>query len=142
VGQGSLKTRLEAEIRHKGLKNRVVLRGGLSNARLQALFATCHVFCLPSLERTEAFGVVLLEAMRYGKPIIASDIPGSGPGWVVGEGDCGRLVPPGDAEALARQMEILAIKPEALPRIGPKRPRKLQPEISHSIRGTQHSGNL
>ncbi len=120
VGRGSLRSRLETEIRRKGLQNRVALRGGLSDARLQALFATCHVFCLPSLERTEAFGVVLLEAMRYGKPIIASDIPGSGPGWVVGEGECGRLVSPGDAGALARQMEVLAVNPELCRELGRK----------------------
>ncbi|MCF8129423.1 MAG: glycosyltransferase, partial [Deltaproteobacteria bacterium] len=99
VGDGNLAADLQRAIRQKNLKNRVRLRGGLSNEILQALFATCHVFCLPSLERTEAFGVVLLEAMRYGKPIVASDIPGSGPGWVVREGYCGWLVPPGDVDA-------------------------------------------
>ncbi|MCF8127583.1 MAG: glycosyltransferase family 4 protein, partial [Deltaproteobacteria bacterium] len=55
-----------------------------------------------------AFGVVLLEAMRYGKPIVASDIPGSGPGWVVREGYCGWLVPPGDVDALAVQLNDLS----------------------------------
>ena len=120
VGHGDLKARLESEIRNRKLQHRVVLRGGLSDTTLQALFATCHAFCLPSLERTEAFGVVLLEAMRYGKPIISSDIPGSGPGWVVGEGQCGRLVPPGDVDALAKQMEMLAANPELCRKLGRK----------------------
>jgi glycosyltransferase involved in cell wall biosynthesis len=101
VGEGNLEGRFAKRYPQKGVQNFVRLRGGLSNATLQALFATCQVFCLPSLERTEAFGVVLLEAMRYAKPIVASDIPGSGPGWVVREGDCGWLVPPGDVDALA-----------------------------------------
>jgi len=108
VGDGNLAADLQSAIRQKGLRNRVRLRGGLSDAMLQALFATCHVFCLPSLERTEAFGVVLLEAMRYGKPMVVSDIPGSGPGWVVSEGDCGWLVPPGDVDALAVQLKNLS----------------------------------
>ncbi len=112
VGDGNLRTQLQRAIRRRSLEKRVLLRGGLSNVMLQALFATCDVFCLPSLERTEAFGVVLLEAMRYGKPIVAGDIPGSGPGWVVNEGDCGWLVPPGDVDALARKMENLATNPE------------------------------
>ena len=120
VGDGNLRAHLQAEIRRKGVKNRVLIRGGLSNEMLQALFATCHVFCLPSLERTEAFGVVLLEAMRYGKPIIASDIPGSGPGWVVNEGNCGWLVPPGDVDALARKMENLATNPGLCSELGRK----------------------
>ena len=120
VGAGSLRAQLQRTIRQKGLETRVLLRGGLPNVMLQALFATCHVFCLPSLERTEAFGVVLLEAMRYGKPIVVSDIPGSGPGWVVKEGDCGWRVPPGDVDALAAQMENLAANPGLCRELGRK----------------------
>lgn len=120
VGDGNLRTPLQRAIRRKGLENRVLLRGGLSNEMLQALFATCHVFCLPSLERTEAFGVVLLEAMRYGKPVVASDIPGSGPGWVVRMGECGWLVPPGDVDALAIQLKNLAAEPGLCRELGLK----------------------
>ena len=111
VGEGNLKAELAVEIRRQGVQRQVRLRGGLSNKMLQALFATCDLFCLPSLERTEAFGVVLLEAMRYGKPIVASDIPGSGPGWVVQEGGCGWLVPPGNVHALAKKIAYLAANP-------------------------------
>jgi glycosyltransferase involved in cell wall biosynthesis len=120
VGDGNLAADLQRAIRQKGLKNRVRLRGGLSNEILRALFTTCHVFCLPSLERTEAFGVVLLEAMRYGKPIVVSDIPGSGPGWVVREGDCGWMVPPGDADALAMQLKNLSATPNLCRGLGEK----------------------
>ena len=120
VGDGNLRAHLQRAIRRKGFKRRVLLRGGLSNEALQALFATCDVFCLPSLERTEAFGVVLLEAMRYGKPIIVSDIPGSGPGWVVNEGNCGWLIPPGDVDALTRKMENLAANPGLCCELGRK----------------------
>ncbi len=118
VGHGDLRSQLKRAIRQRGLETRVCLGGGLSDEMLQALFATCDVFCLPSLERTEAFGVVLLEAMRYGKPIIASHIPGSGPGWVVQEGECGWLVPPGDVDALAAKMKNLAANPELCRELG------------------------
>ena len=120
VGHGNLRPQLQRAIRQRGLETRVSLRGGLSDEMLQALFATCDVFCLPSLERTEAFGVVLLEAMRYGKPIIASHIPGSGPGWVVQEGDCGWLVPPGDVDALRIRMKNLVAQPGLCPELGRK----------------------
>ncbi len=119
VGEGDLRTELENEILKEGVADRVRLSGGLSDAALQAAFATCDLFCLPSLERTEAFGVVLLEAMRYGKPVIASDIPGSGPGWIVREGGCGWLVPPGDVTALSALMEKLAAAPDLLRSAGP-----------------------
>ncbi len=55
---------------------------------------------LPSLDRSEAFGIVLIEAMRAGLPVIASDIPGSGVGHVVVDGVTGLLVTPGAADEL------------------------------------------
>ena len=111
VGDGVLRPHLQEEIRKRGLENRVFLRGGLSNEALQSLLATCDVLCLPSLERAEAFGVVLLEAMRYGKALVASDIPGSGTGWVVREGACGLLATPGDEKSLAECLAKLAAEP-------------------------------
>ena len=118
VGDGALRAKLQREITRRGLEGRVYLRGGLSDPELQALLATCHLFCLPSVERTEAFGVVLLEAMRYGRALIVSDIPGSGTGWVVREGSCGFLVPPGDADALADGLKRLADQPSLCEELG------------------------
>jgi glycosyltransferase involved in cell wall biosynthesis len=68
---------------------------------LQAAYAAADALVLPSLDRGEAFGLVLLEAMRARVPVIASAIPGSGIGEVVVDGESGLLVPPGDARALA-----------------------------------------
>ena len=66
-----------------GLNDRVRFLGSVSESKIRSLFSTCDCLCLPSIERTEAFGLVLLEAMAFGKPVVASDIPGSGVGWVV-----------------------------------------------------------
>ncbi|MCB1921196.1 MAG: glycosyltransferase, partial [Candidatus Competibacteraceae bacterium] len=85
----------------------VRLPGFQSEADLNALLATCDVLCLPSLERTEAFGLVLLEAMRFGKPVVVSDISGSGVGWVVDQAGQGLKVPVGDAQALAAALRAL-----------------------------------
>jgi len=57
--------------------------------------------CFHRSNRGEAFGLVLLEAMRARVPVIASAIPGSGIGEVVVDGETGLLTAPGDAEALA-----------------------------------------
>lgn len=92
--------------------------------------ATCDCLCLPSLERTEAFGVVLLEAMRYGKALVAGDIPGSGVGWVLRQGDCGLLVPPGDAEALAESLRTLLSRPDLRRDLG-KRGKRAFERIFH-----------
>lgn len=96
---------LQHMIDNGGLADRVALMGGLPDARLHAMLDTCDCLCLPSVERTEAFGLVLLEAMRYAKPVVASDVEGSGIGWVVENGVSGILVPPADAGALGAAIQ-------------------------------------
>ena len=126
VGGGALRSELQREIGRRGIEERVTLRGELSNIDLQALLATCNLLCLPSIERSEAFGIVLLEAMRYGKALVVSDIPGSGTGWVVRTGSCGFLVPPGDAGALTKVFERLISQPSLCQKMGKKGSESLQ----------------
>jgi rhamnosyl/mannosyltransferase len=111
VGSGDEQTRLTALIRARGLTERVKLLGFRTDADVHGLLATCDVLCLPSLERTEAFGLVLLEAMRFGKPVVASDIPGSGTGWVVRLAGHGLLTVPGDPGSLAGALRRLDSDP-------------------------------
>lgn len=80
---------------------KVWLTGPVSNLDRDALLAIADVFCLPSTSRAEAFGIALLEAMAAGKPVVASDIPGSAVGWV---NESGVGVPPRDAKALAEAL--------------------------------------
>ena len=107
VGQGEEKARLEKLIIELQLTDKVKLYGHCSDEQLIGLLDSCDCFCLPSLERTEAFGVVLMEAMRYHKPVIASAIPGSGVTWVVEDKVTGLLTPPGDVTALAYALQQL-----------------------------------
>ena len=79
VGEGELKENL---IQNKP-KN-VELLGRCSDEQVAALLSTCEAFCLPSIERTEAFGMVLLEAMNYSKPLIVNKMLDSGMSWVAG----------------------------------------------------------
>lgn len=122
IGEGELAVSLKREAREVGVADRVKFAG-----RVEALppwFAACDAFVLPSLERTEAFGVVLMEAMRYAKPILATDIPGSGVPWVVGE--AGWLAPPGDSAALARQITRLHDSPRLRETLGETAHRQFQ----------------
>jgi len=113
VGSGPLKESLQAAIHRAGAAARVVLAGRLSDDALHALFARAALYCLPSVTRAEAFGVVLLEAMAYGLPIVATDIPGSGVPWVNQHGVSGINVPVSDAVALAQACNrILESEPE------------------------------
>lgn len=117
IGSGDQASELRSLVDRLGLGARVRLAGHQNDAQLEAAYRACDVFCLPSLDRAEAFGMVLLEAMRAGKPIIASDIPGSGVGTVAGPDNALR-VPPGDTQALAAAIRTLAASPEQRAALG------------------------
>lgn len=104
VGEGEERPHLERVLDEIGHPPWIRLLGGAEDATCRQLLASCDVFCLPSRERTEAFGIVLLEAMRYGKPLLVGDIPGSGVTWVVREGENGRRLPPEDVAAWERAL--------------------------------------
>jgi len=108
VGEGECAADLRALVEARGLGHRVAFGGALPDDPLASAYATADAFVLPSLDRGEAFGLVLLEAMRAGIAVVASDIAGSGIGFVVADGETGLLSPPGDVAALASTIARLA----------------------------------
>lgn len=100
-GSGPLTGELAARIESLGLGGRVVLAGRMPDAELSDWYAACDLFCLPSTHRSEMFGIVMLEAMNFGKPVVSTAIPRSGVGWVNEDGVTGLAVRPGDPRALA-----------------------------------------
>jgi glycosyltransferase involved in cell wall biosynthesis len=107
VGSGECARELAALAAARNLEGRVRLAGELDDDALARAYAAADALVLPSLDRGEAFGLVLLEAMRAGLPVVASAIPGSGIGEVVVDGGTGRLVAPGDAAGLAAAIDAL-----------------------------------
>ncbi|MCB1998448.1 MAG: glycosyltransferase [Burkholderiaceae bacterium] len=101
-----------------GLAERVRFVGPLSADSVEAYFRLADVFCMASTVRAEAYGVAVLEAMARGLPVVATDIPGSGLGWLHQDGVTGLRVPPGDADALARAIGSLLDAPELRTRFG------------------------
>ena len=102
VGDGDLRSSLQAKIEEKtaaGTAPNVRLLGAVDDPEKHALLAECDVFCLASCERTESFGIVILEAMLHGRPCIVTDLPGSGMPWIVGQSKSGLLVPFEDVHA-------------------------------------------
>lgn len=81
-GEGHLKKTLQEIINQENLNNKVKLLGYLNDEEVLQYYMLCDVFCLSSIEKTEAFGIVLIEAMCFSKPIIATKIIGSGVPWV------------------------------------------------------------
>jgi glycosyltransferase involved in cell wall biosynthesis len=95
AGSGELRSAMEALIETStpfGQEAAAVLLGEVSEQMKHELLQSCDVFCLASRERTEAFGMVLLEAMLHGRPCLVSDLPGSGMPWVVQQAQCGDVV--------------------------------------------------
>lgn len=117
VGVGPEEPLLRKLVTKLGLQGRVSFRGSVDQGTLEHLFNTAAVFCLPSVNRLEAFGVVLLEAMRAGCPVVSSDIPGSGVSWVNSEG---LLVSVGDDRAMASQLDEILSDPALRNRISEK----------------------
>ena len=109
-GDGETRPAILEQIEKMGLDGQVVCPGRLSDHDYWALMKGCEMFCLPSTERTEAFGVVLLEAMAMGKPCISTAIPGSGTGWVNRHGETGLVVQAGNPQALAEGIRLTLSK--------------------------------
>ena len=106
-GTGPLRDKLLRLVEECNLKNKVRLLGHISDEMLPSYYGACDVFCLSSIMKTEAFGIVQLEAMSCGKPIVATNIPQSGVPFVNAHGESGLNVEPSNAKALAKA--IIAI---------------------------------
>ena len=100
VGDGEERKSLSTLIEALSVSERVRILGSLPQADLEDVLSNCDLVCLPSVERTEAFGLVLLEAARAGKPSLVTCVKGSGMSWVVQNGITGWTVEPGSAEDL------------------------------------------
>ena len=100
VGDGPRRGDLDQRARELGLGGRAMFLGELSAARLRHCYRRCRALALPSVTRSEAYGIVQLEAMAAGKPVVNTSLP-TGVPEVSPHGVTGLTVPPGDPAALA-----------------------------------------
>lgn len=105
VGTGPREAFLKQRAQALGLGNLTFL-GRVDEADKRALLELCHAFVFPSHLRSESFGVSLLEAARYGKPMICCEI-GTGTSFVNIDGQTGLVVSPADPPALREAMQRL-----------------------------------
>ena len=110
IGDGVLKGELEQISSELEITDRVRFLGSVSNEVLKQELADCDVFVLPSIAKSEAFGIVQMEAMAYGKPVINTKLP-SGVPYVSIDKQTGLTVEPGDDLALADAMQWLIEHP-------------------------------
>ena len=134
AGAGEDMARLQALAKSSctsGADSNVQLLGEVSESLKHQLLASCDAFCLASCERTEAFGMVLLEAMAHAKPCIVSNLPGSGMSWVVSSSGSGLYhLPPGDPVAWRQALEQLSDNPQVLTQWGLEGKRALHERFS------------
>jgi phosphatidylinositol alpha-1,6-mannosyltransferase len=114
AGDGDDRPRLEAKAAGLGMPDRVLFTGFTSEATLMELYRRCAAFAMPS--RGEGFGLVYLEAMRAGKPVLAAR--GSAAEEIVVDGATGLLVDPDDREELREALGRLLDYPGEAKRMG------------------------
>lgn len=109
VGDGVLKQQLEKMVLELGLDDCIEFIPGLHNEKLSPYYFVADLFVLPSIYKAEAFGIVQLEAMACGKPVVSTNVFGSGISFANKNGETGLVVPPRDAEQLSKSIiSILA----------------------------------
>lgn len=133
VGNGPLRQELQELIEDVGVVDRVMLAGRLEDSDLNALYKKASIYCMPSISRAEAFGVVLPEAMTFSLPVVATEIQGSGVPWVNLHEVSGLNVAPGDADALAQACASLLTNDEKRKCLGMGARHRYETEFSESV---------
>jgi glycosyltransferase involved in cell wall biosynthesis len=106
IGSGPMENAWRSLANGLQVADRVTFAGDVADADLPSAYAACDVFVLPSSERSEAFGLVQLEAMAAGKPVVSTEL-GTGTSFVNVDGETGFVVPARDPHALASAIKRL-----------------------------------
>jgi glycosyltransferase involved in cell wall biosynthesis len=106
VGRGPMEKKYKALAQKLGQRERIHFLGRVDDKQLKAFHIASRCFALPSIFRSEAFGMVLGEAMSYGTPVISTEL-GTGTSYINRDGETGFVVPPADPGALAEKISLL-----------------------------------
>ena len=117
IGDGPLRESLQDLASELGVADRVHFLGEVNDESLLAWYHACDAFVLPSVTRQEAFGMVQLEAMLCGHPVVSTDL-GTGVAWVNQHERTGLVVPPRDAAALHDALHRLLTDSELRQQLG------------------------
>jgi phosphatidylinositol alpha-1,6-mannosyltransferase len=129
VGEGDDREWLEHLAERNGVRRHVHFFSGLSYAELSACYSACDIFALPS--RGEGFGLVYLEAMARGKPVIGGAHGGAPE--VIEDGVTGYLVQHGEATQLATCMETLLANPDLAKQMGLRGRERLERDFRFNV---------
>ncbi|MFC2171772.1 glycosyltransferase [Acidobacteriota bacterium] len=124
IGTGPLEEQLRALAAERSVQGRIHFLGRVDHETLVAAYHLCDLLCYPSVERSEAFGIVQLEAMVCGKPVISTDLP-TGVTEVNLDGVTGLVARPGDEADLARAVRLLLGSQQLLDKLGDQAKRRV-----------------
>ena len=137
VGDGPCRVPLQQLIESLGLSSKVMLAGHVDAEGLAALFSHATVFALASNLKSEAFGVVLVEALAHALPVVACNIEGSGVPWVNQHETTGFNVPVNDPLALGQACQRLLSETELRVRLSSNARARYETTFSQSITDAQ-----
>jgi rhamnosyl/mannosyltransferase len=129
---GPLTTELQRLTRRLELTSHVTFVGRIADDDLPCFYHASDVFCLPSVERSEAFGIVQLEAMACGVPVVSTRLT-TGVVYVNRDGLTGLLVPPADSAALAEALNRLLGDEAFRRKLGQEARERVHREFTHDI---------
>jgi glycosyltransferase involved in cell wall biosynthesis len=111
IGTGPEEKKLRSLVKKEGLEKKIDFLGELSDETVNAYYKACDIFVLPSHLRSEAFGIVQLEAMCCEKPVISAEL-GTGTSYANINHKTGITVPPNDVDALSGAINHLLDNPQ------------------------------
>lgn len=106
IGEGPLRSKIQKKIYQECLVDKIYLTGYRDDEWVSSAYRIAKAFVLPSISRAEAFGIVQVEAMKYGLPVINTKI-GSGVNYVSIDGQTGISVSPKNVKELTKALNIL-----------------------------------
>lgn len=107
IGSGKLKNKIIAQINELKLNGRAVVIPEIDEETLHSYYKSCDILILPSIEKSETYGIVQIEAMACGKPIICTEL-GTGTTFINQNNITGLVVPPRDSKALSDAINKLS----------------------------------
>ena len=117
AGSGPMAESWQALARATGVADRIAWLGDVPEEDLPAVYHLADLFVLPASHASEAFGLVQVEAMAAGLPVVCTEV-GTGTSYVNQDGITGRVVPPRDPAALAAAINALLADPDLRCRMG------------------------
>jgi glycosyltransferase involved in cell wall biosynthesis len=117
IGTGPMESDLKMIAANYGVSEKAQFLGEVSEDDLSAFYHACSLLVLPSIFKSEAYGLVQLEAHACGKPVVSTRL-GTGVEFVNMDGKTGLIVPPADSKALADAINQLLSDPERIQRMG------------------------